>query len=476
MDYHKKYFKYKIKYEQLKKKLGGTLTFDKFLYDLSQSNKDLYDLKKYETVEYNALTNIDLKIFDDYLDQNQECSKKFIEYIKYIYSNTIFFNAETIINQLNKNIYELKIKFGDKNHILCIPNMVNSFSDKSAFFYILYFINSYHKTFGKFPLIYHSSNTSIDNKEKYIKDHSSLFIFTDDILYSGTQMRQDILTSNIIELAKKYNQNISIYLHIVAFTETAQNNLQNSINKSECEIIFPDKIKPLNNTLFNLTNNFIKLKYGDINPDTWFNFMINHNMFFYTKDNTIKNGLLNIFQQFKTHLIYTFYKFPDYLSTYQNLCKIIIYDNNTTLVKITEKNLQQIKQNFKENLISNLSKLDIKLLQEFLEEINHNIEISDNIFNCKNTKLKTGTKLVISNKIETISNKIETTNDIFNCINTKLKPETNLYTQNLQIPDMCENLIKPFYKIIKYKYNDKFINDISNKSKIMLNDLYNLIK
>lgn len=482
MDYYLKYLKYKQKYLNLKNMTGGgiegegegegvdmeteenVLYYDDFIYRLSEYNEDLYDIKQYTTSPYVYLSDINLSVIDRYLDEDQECSKKFMEYMKYLYSNTIRIDHKQIIEQINFNVNELLTHgtYSQMVHILCIPTNNNSMIDKSCFFYILYFIYVYKINSGSYPFIYNKEN--LDKVRYYdiimesMKNNNALFIFCDDILYSGTQMTVDIISTNIIknpdelnreELAQEDLKHVNIYLNIVGYTEksviTLQkrihkvkiivNNFDDETNKNIKKIIIPSNLQPYNNSIKNITLEFSKSKNITLRE-----FYIEYGLYNITSNNTIKSELQIILSTFlDTYLLYPFYKYPDGVSFYENLCKIFIFNNDDKIIDVP-KIIKENKLNFKE--IPNRN----------IENIDDNIYFIEQIIDFLNAQYEKNKDLIEPNyllKCKKLTGKIN--RGIHLVINSDL-------LKNITDPiERCEKMSKPFYKKLKYKYDGKIV-------------------
>jgi hypothetical protein len=511
MDYYLKYLKYKHKYLDLKNMVGkgleeenvkeenvkeenveeenvkeekvedieaddNILYYDDFIYRLSEYNEDLYDIEQYTKKPYVYLSDINLSLIDEYLDVNQECSKKFMEYIKYLYSNTIRINHKQIIEQINFNVNELLTHetYSQMVHILCVPTSNNSMIDKSCFFYILYFIYVYRINSGSYPFIYNKENLGqlryYDIIIESTKNNNALFIFCDDILYSGTQMTVDIISSNIIknpdelnkeELAQEDLKHINIYLNIVGYTETSlvtlqnrirkvkiiANNLEDENNKNIKKIIIPSNLKPYNNSIKNITLEFIKSKNITLKD-----FYVEYGLYYVTPNNIIKSEIQNMLSTFlDTNLLYPFYKYPDGVSLYENLCKIFIFDNDDKIIDVP-KIIKENKFNFKEIPYKNIEIIDhniyfIEQITDFLNaqyEKNKDLIEPNYLLQCKklSRKLNRGINLVInSDLLKSIKNPLD-----------PLDPLGSLVR--------CEKMSDPFYKKLKYKYGDKILDNI----------------
>ena len=503
----------------------SALLFDEFLYKLSDENVSLYDLKQYEIgAQYNSLLKIDIDTINTYISKEQPCSTNFITYLKYLYSKTVFFDAVTITNQLNKNIEDLHENYNNKIHILCISKdslQHTRSSTRCAFnsglFYVLYFINKYKIKFGKYPLIYSFEYTTLEDRRKYINDPNTLFIFSDDIIYTGSQLVSFIESTKIIEsqgVNNLYNSttsthNILIYLNIYGYTDKAYNKLtnielnqRNTYDPTSYTIVWPNGVLPLTNSLRKLTQDFIesnssnvvKTKHSTMLEKT-IEFILQYNIIFYNDGTspTYYNVLSNILKYFGTYLIYTFYKFPDNTSTYPLLCYINVYNKNTKFMMLNLVDRRCIKNAYIDNLTSlykaekDDTPIDIDILEKTMTGIlniilthirTKNLDSSVTKATCADIEqeLSSGPHLLIKNThatphhVQDVIDKFKTDHaekPNYDIINTKT--DTSLNT-------ICTALNEPFYTLIKYTYNNKPINQSDDKSLLTIYKIYESIK
>jgi len=344
-------------------------------------------------------------------------------------------------------------------HLLCIPMSKNNSIDKSCFFYILYFIYIYSKKTGSYPFIYNKFNI---DKLRYkdimlesITNNNALFIFCDDILYSGTQLSEDIISTQIIKIPihvtteeQKDEEDakiINIYLNVVGYTEFSLTTLKSKIYNinivnintpilSNRNIILPSNLHPYNNSIKNVTLDFISSKNISLED-----FYIDYGMYIITEKNTVMSELQIILLDYlNTHLLYPFYKYPDGLSVYANLCKIFILNDDSKIINM-RKLIDDKKFSFEYKPKNNIKYIDnnryyteqiVLFLNAEYEKDKNNIEPTY-LLECsklKNVENKKGVNLVITSKLER-----EARSGRF-----------DLY---------CEKLSKPFYKKLTYKYN-----------------------
>jgi len=441
MDHYSKYVKYKMKYIDLKNKLsGGEINnFDEFMYKLVEENKELLNFKNIESDKnFIKLNKIDLTEINNYLEQNQSCSKKYMEYIQYLYSHTAFFDYDMIFTQLELNMNELSTTYSDYTHILCVPDSNNSALNKSCVFYMLYFLNKYKEKFGNFPRIYSHHNLILEIKKQ--EQDKKLLIFCDDVIYSGMQIIKDM--NGYIN---SINQNMYIYLNIFGFTQLAINNMYKNFNNFNIiynsntkpfnqtklnKIILPSNLNPLNNSIYQITKNFINDK-----NISFIEFLLTYNIIYASTNEEIYCKLNEIIKYFNTHLIYLIYKFPDGLSTFPDLCHFYTFGEGMINLDYSKVyNDYNFGIDSLPNIINNLfntfnmnPQINILLenIQNLLQEIYHNEELKKKIteIQCKPPPSETELKNVI--------------------INEKLQ----------KIPlNICENLVVPFYKKKIYKY------------------------
>ena len=136
-----------------------------------------------------------------------------------------------------------------------------------------------------------------------------------------------------------------IYLNIFGYTLNAYTRIHEGQN-----LRVPKHIKPYNNSVREIFTQFIKKNKLSIKQ-----FISKYDVFFINNDTIISilnNKLFSIkiddeLNILDTYLIYLFYKFPDHLSTYLNLCMLPIFDHETIVINninITEQinNLENI--------------------------------------------------------------------------------------------------------------------------------------
>jgi len=433
MDFYQKYLKYKNKYLRLKDLIGGGIQFDKFMYDLALENHLLFNLENYIKPEYSPLTELDLSLLESYMEKKQDCSHIYMEFLHYLYKHTKFIDVKYIIAKLQENLNELNTKYKDYVHILCIPNNNNNF--KSNFYFILYFIHHYQQKFKKHILIYEKDLMDhISHKDQIItavRENKALFIFCDDMLYSGRQITEDI----ILSLNNIHHVSINIYLNIFGFTELSLRNIldvgttlkrkiiyhfQDTKNEHmsrslfNLNIYFPH-IKSFNNSIEFLINKFLKEKKISFNE-----FFRTYNIFILREGKIISELFQLIQSGYTTHLIYLFYKFPDGISTYAELCKMYIYGGHETVIKINDLDNSFVVEN--NSMIS------------FMEKINTKYQSIDRQNRTPYKLLCTDPQLEFGHKI--------------------------LFTGYKHNPAaICEDLHEPFYKKIDYFYEEQQLHE-----------------
>lgn len=416
---------------------GGMIdTFSIYINNLAIRNKNNLNLKKYENI--NSLQKIDMGLINKILSENQSCSYNFMTLMKFMYKNTICINADYIIDKLNKNINDIYKNYKDRIHIIYISDLYTR--DKSNFFFTLYFILLYNKKFKK-PIYVYSQQFNKEYIDKVYNKNKILFIVCDDFSYGGSQLNIEI-NKLYTQINDKYND-YSIYLNIFGYT----NNALNLINKNTFKekIIFPNFIIAYNNSVKEVFVQFIKQ-----NNLTVENFIKKYDMFivsinkkqlkvdsllysklFYPQ---IKRDNINVLD---TYLIYLFYKFPDYLSTYLNLCKLTIFDDNTII--LNNEGVELI----------NINTLDMYHEQTF-DNILKKIKINPkkHIIRCTNIEEKSGTFILKGFKQinEKINNEIIETNKEYEYCNKKLI--TPFYKNEF-------NIIEDTIYTIPLKINDK---------------------
>lgn len=419
---------------------------------LVQNNEHIFNLKIYDNDD--SLKKINTTLIDSYILENQTCSKDFLEFTKYIYDNTKYINSDYIIDRLLQNINDLYKKYNSYIHILIIPTK----KDKSNFFFTLYFCKEYNKKFKKQILCISEQNkfqifTKMKHQEKKI-----LFILCDDFVYSGKQIKSGLLKF----LLQNEFKNFKIYLNIFGITDNGYSYLHKSfMNDGEDvrydpikkkNVFFPKDIIIDTNSVKNIINKFIK--YKKIN---FYEFYVKYNIFFLKEENNkyyLETALDELMRRINTFLIYIFYKFPDYVSTYTKLCTLEIFDDKTIIfnknfvdkiIKEKEDFLEQMSKSIKiknKDTIKNYHKKETyekinihlkNIFKMYIDNINDNhknISSYEYLEKCSNTSKLAGLYNVIKNQIEFIQEKIG-----FN----------------------CNRHYVPFYKTLKYDDKDNIL-------------------
>jgi len=432
------------------------------IYEFVKLNEPLYNLKFYESDD--SLTDIDKKFISNYIDKNQSCSKMFLEFSKYIIDNSVCIHADYIIQRFQLNLDELYTKYKDYIHVVYLSHMCTK--DKSNFYFTLYFCNEYKKKFGKNVLF-----VSQKNKLEFIKNNQNnenklLFIICDDFLYSGKQVRENI--ENLVK--NNILKNYKVYLNIFGSTISGYEKLKDNFNVDNYDpiknknIIFPSKLSFYTNSVKNIINEFIKNK-----RITFDEFYKSYNIFFLklNAENkySIESALDNIISRFETYLIYLFYKFPDYVSTYNKLCLVEIYNDSTIIFSndFIKKTFLSEQNNITERAKALGVKVDatlnkfysvhstgfLKKKQHVLIEFRNLIKNVNKYFEYDIKKYnddKNNILIDLSKGILEKCNNIDNMTGFYNIIHKniiKIKEEVN--------SNYCDKHFKPFYKSLDYK-------------------------
>ncbi len=411
---------------------GGMIDqFSVYMNTLALNNKKHLNLKNYETKD--SLKPIDMSFINSIIAQRQNCSYNFMTLMKFMYEHTKCIDANYIIDKLNKNLEEIYRKFNNRTHILHISNIYSR--DKSNFFFILYFILHYNLKFKK-PIYVYSNEFNKTYIDTVYTDKPVLFIICDDFSYSGNQL--DIEITNINKVTLMYNNKI-IYLNVFGYTLTAIKKINKNIN-----ILFPKHLKPFGNSLINILIKFIKYKKISIAD-----FIRTYDMFIF-ENNEIQSLLYNrIFSipipDADVYLIYLFYKFPDFVSTYLNLCTLPIFDNTIKIINTTHKKI---------NVNTKINDINMSTYKNILQQLNDQLNNEKDFIQCNNNNnMKKGVYFLKGFKI--LLTLVDNNN---NNILTPLNLE------------LCNKILKPFYK--KNIYNKDIPLSLYNDMKYTFENLY----
>lgn len=433
---------------------GGMIDqFSVYMNRLALYNREHLNLKKYETKD--SLKPIDMSFINSIIAQRQNCSYNFMTLMKFMYEHTVCINANYIIDKLNKNLEEIYRKFNNRTHILHISNIYSR--DKSNFFFILYFILHYNLKFKK-PIYVYSKEFNKRYIDSVYKDKPVLFIICDDFSYSGTQIHIEVVKLKNEHIAIKYEgayKDYLIYINVFGYTINAFN----KINQTKIKYLYlPEHIKPYNNSVREIFTTFIKYNKIDVN-----NFIKKYDVFIVGTDNKIKSLLYNILfyerianevKLLDTYLIYLYYKFPDFLSTYLNLCKLPIFDDSVYV--LNDKGKEFIK----------IDNLDIYTRLQF-----YNFNIATN----EQYKIKCD-KNIFYNRIKLIKGKYllkgikKDSTFIKYQIGQKIINSDIIDNESDEVIDYCNKILIPFYKT--NIYNQEIPLSLLKNIKYTFEDLY----
>jgi hypothetical protein len=360
-----------------------------YVYQFIDKNIDLIDITQYDTD-----LSIHIERIDNYIKE-QPIMSKYLNFIKKIYSSVRYVDCNETIKIYNDNANELIKILSSNPNLVPIYIFTQANNTKSNFYFNLYFLNILKNKGLKFEHIYQRTSeiisildTNVEIIEDQFKGKELLFIFSDDITYSGSQLN-DYVTDYNNEVEIKLDS-IKFYLNLLGYSKIAKERIiKNKIPKN---IIFPknaihDKILNLKELL----NNFLTSEINTIDS------LINSNDFYKLK---VVDGELyyeSIFRKIyklddetkellTKPLIYPFFKYPDRKSIIQNFCYLIDIggytidleelkkDNNITIKKVDDI----LHENFILDSCNRYQLIipDIKLKDKIIEIINKN-NISD---------------------------------------------------------------------------------------------------
>jgi hypothetical protein len=300
-----------------------------------------------------------------------------------------------------------------------------------------------------------------------------LFIFCDDISYSGNQLSRFINDTNIFEPGSlvgqylKLDSKIKIFLNIVGLLPEAKQLIKKQFQNDK-QLIIPTSTIIFSGTITlddfmkeKATNQSISLENFKKLNDCW--------ILLKTSDSIILESKLTVEYSKSTNrsLIYPFHKYPDGQSTYMNLCYIKTLDNMISLDISKFLSNFSIKPNDFCKNISNQINLKV-LLNSF--NISDAHQITQNIFDNYNDKQQINliswlNSCNISSGPNIFSNKSGTW---FKSIKNFSSNQDVLDNFN---GDCNKNVISPFYKNLLLSYEGIIYNVKS--SVVTLLDIYN---
>jgi hypothetical protein len=332
--------------------------FSNSVYDFIENNKNILNL-----VNYSKDTNIDMNIINEH-QIKQECSIKYLNFIKKILENVKVFEYNEIMQILRNNIIYLNELITRENYIPILI-MTSSALEKSNIYFSLLFLKYYETFFNKkikyiFPgirmLIDERGNRCFFDNNDHFLNQKLLFILCDDISYSGSQLsshinpeKNNIFGDASLELDPKFIYNVfgnkddAIFLNIIAYLKKAKDKIMRNFEGAEMQkkVIFGNNLKPLNINLKIILDKLANEEKKTIDK------LIAENDLYILQYNSskkifcIKRVFYDEFQinfkkddedkkknKIELSLIYPFFKFPDDLSTVQMLCRLENYKNN----------------------------------------------------------------------------------------------------------------------------------------------------
>ena len=189
MNFKKKYLKYKLKYLELKKQIGGTIPQN----FIELSNKYVRYKPKYTYP-------MDMELAYRYADSF--CLKKEQTFLRKLFENTVHVSFNEFLSKLKICIENFIKKIGKKKFILYTKTMYDE-NDKENI------KSNQWLSYISYPLLKDYNIYVVqDEKEliKYIEDYNiKNILIIDDATYSGTQLRDNIedLINNIKDKDKK---------------------------------------------------------------------------------------------------------------------------------------------------------------------------------------------------------------------------------------------------------------------------------
>jgi hypothetical protein len=413
-------------------------------YSFIDSNLKYFDLEDPTYVKDHKLAIDKLEEYSE----TQTCAKNYFKLLTDIYKKSTYIDSDTFANTYKgaiNQLLEMENK-DEQNLIFLIPLEGSGLDiDKSNFYFSLYFLYLYRIIAGKkLKYVYHiitdcredckskKHQTDLDNvllhvaqndlnKQKLsrhqetIQPKAPIIVFCDDFSYSGTQIVQFMNNINV-------TKNVPLFLVISGLTQRAKGTIESYTGKyrKNITIFLPDDIyiDPFDNIFENVVDDIINeeskapgfdlsiyrdyFKYNDFKKQ-W---LRKKNMYILEKkdDKLFAVGQIEHIGNDAQSLVYLFFKYPDGLSTIQEMCKIDDYSNKYSFLynslskeqqkniewtslhgfEITDKliekrHLDYLKDNFeKKELIDSYIKEN---LNSVIEECNPNLHIV-NLANC----------------------------------------------------------------------------------------------
>ena len=302
------------------------LNISDIVYNFIDNHLDLFNLNTLvqdHSIDFNCL-----KRYIAY--QRTPKTKEFWDFYLYLYESIVYIPNETIIRQFKKNALELnslskEVREDGKPTKLYF--IISHFREKSNFYFGLYFLflyrNMFRSDYKELQIIdqqdlYDDNNYNgmSVNLITFHPESFSIYIFTDDVCYSGDQMNDliyDFYRQDMFPHTRHQLDDFEIYLNVVGMSSKA---------KTLFDLVFYKPIIPSNCYIIdNVTYSSVYSKYCDKKN---FHYYVNDiNIFYFTKDDLKLHSFLNTLMptQFEEQpLIYLSFKYPDYISTVQFMC------------------------------------------------------------------------------------------------------------------------------------------------------------
>jgi hypothetical protein len=389
-------------------------------YSFIDSNLNYFNL---EDPTYNKDHKLAIDKLEEY-SETQTCAKNYFKLMTDIYKKSRYIDSVTFTNTYKGAINQLLEMDGEQNLIFLIPLEGDSLAiNKSNFYFSLYFLYLYRKIAGKkLEYVYHTitdcssackskkHQTDLDNvllhvaendlnKQKLSKHQETfqpkdpIIVFCDDFSYSGTQIVQFMNNINV-------TKNVPLFLVISGLTERAKRVIENYTGKyrKNITIYLPSEIyiDPFDNTFKNVVDDIINEEsnadgfdltiYDD--AEKYYKFkrrwLLKKDMYILKKkdDKLIAVGQIDSIGNDYQSLVYLFFKYPDGLSTIQEMCKIDDYSNKysflyNSLSEEQQKDINWIKEESPRYVFEITDKLIEKRHLDYLKNNFENKELID---------------------------------------------------------------------------------------------------
>jgi hypothetical protein len=437
----------KIHRSKSKKIQGGNLQNNNKIHEINEL------ISKYDNVI--ALDNIDTDhsfIFDkfnQYLSENQTCSKLFIRFLaKILRENVVYISNLDMLKKIRTNAKLLLESYSSNYSIVIIDPLKEK---KSNSFYTLLFIKEYNnlaslsKDKKKIQYFYRSFEY-IDlffdtKKDTYIPKFKEnfVFVFSDDFSYSGSQLQNQINYNDEIKIDLSLHKNYIYFLNLYGITCQAKRKIDQSFLRPN--IIYPQEFCSKWKDVLskyakesNLTNEeliyqndmFIAYSSKVITNPIYKNTTLTNSVK-YKNDIYIESQIYKYFANSENlTFIYLFSKFPDILSTIPTMCKFYSYN---------EKNVILEQNNFIDR--NSILGKETFYFTDVVPSSNY-----QGIIN-----------LINSNKEETVFYKCSRLRDDTLLSESQQNDQDIITISNPIMKHNCEATIEPFYKNLNFHFD-----------------------